>query len=139
MGLLPAQSSCSRLLPSTLCVLRHAMQHLGLPTDCMLCPTHTAAVLRPCVLRAHFTVLICALEPVRRQHSCAAMLMSCVLCTLHPAVQHLDLSTDYTQYKAYAYSAPTLVDINMDGKLEILLGTSVVGGRGRLGAQRDAG
>ena len=40
--------------------------------------------------------------------------------------QHLDLSTDHTQYRAYIYSAPTLVDINRDGKMEIIVGTSMV-------------
>jgi hypothetical protein len=39
---------------------------------------------------------------------------------------HLDLSTDSTTYRAYAYSAPTLVDIDRDGKLEVIAGTSVV-------------
>ncbi|KAK9817910.1 hypothetical protein WJX72_004192 [[Myrmecia] bisecta] len=39
--------------------------------------------------------------------------------------QHLDLSTDHTQFRAYLYSAPTLADINRDGKLEIILGTSM--------------
>jgi len=39
--------------------------------------------------------------------------------------QHLDLSTRYTRYKALAYSAPTLADINGDGHLEIILGTSM--------------
>lgn len=40
--------------------------------------------------------------------------------------QHLDLSTDHTAYRAYIYSAPTVADIDKDGKLEILLGTSEV-------------
>lgn len=40
--------------------------------------------------------------------------------------QHLDLSTDHTQYQAYIYSAPTLVDLNRDGKMEIIVGTSMV-------------
>lgn len=40
--------------------------------------------------------------------------------------QHLDLSTDHTQFRAYIYSAPTLADINRDGKLEIIVGTSMV-------------
>lgn len=40
--------------------------------------------------------------------------------------QHLDLSTDHTQYRAYIYSAPTLVDLNRDGKMEIIVGTSMV-------------
>ena len=39
---------------------------------------------------------------------------------------HMDLSTDSTTYRAYAYSAPTLVDIDRDGKLEVIAGTSVV-------------
>jgi hypothetical protein len=33
--------------------------------------------------------------------------------------QHLDLSTRYTRYKALAESAPTLADVNRDGKLEV--------------------
>jgi len=41
--------------------------------------------------------------------------------------QHLDLSTDHTKYRAYMYSAPTLVDLNRDGKMEIVVGTSMVG------------
>lgn len=41
-------------------------------------------------------------------------------------VQHLDLSTDHTQYRAYIYSAPTLADLDLDGKLEIVVGTSMV-------------
>ncbi len=39
---------------------------------------------------------------------------------------HLDLSTDSTSFRAYAYSAPTLADIDRDGKLEVIAGTSVV-------------
>jgi hypothetical protein len=39
---------------------------------------------------------------------------------------HLDLSTDQTQYRAYIYSAPTVADLDRDGKLEIIVGTSVV-------------
>ncbi|KAA6427087.1 MAG: defective in exine formation DEX1, partial [Trebouxia sp. A1-2] len=39
--------------------------------------------------------------------------------------QHLDLSTDHTKYRAYMYSAPTLVDLNRDGKMEIVVGTSM--------------
>lgn len=42
------------------------------------------------------------------------------------SLQHLDLSTDYTSFKAYAYSPPTLADIDGDGKLEVILGTSMV-------------
>lgn len=41
-------------------------------------------------------------------------------------IQHLDLSTDYTQYRAYIYSAPTLADVDLDGKPEIIVGTSMV-------------
>ncbi|KAL6763316.1 hypothetical protein V8C86DRAFT_347755 [Haematococcus lacustris] len=39
--------------------------------------------------------------------------------------QHLDLSTDDTQWKAYAYASPTLVDIDRDGRMEIVVGTSM--------------
>lgn len=39
--------------------------------------------------------------------------------------QHLDLSTDETFYRAYAFAAPTLVDVDDDGQLEIALGTSM--------------
>ncbi|KAK9842442.1 hypothetical protein WJX81_000368 [Elliptochloris bilobata] len=39
--------------------------------------------------------------------------------------QHLDLSTDGTALKAYTYSAPTLADLNGDGKLEVVIGTSM--------------
>ena len=39
---------------------------------------------------------------------------------------HLDLSTDTTSFKAYIYSSPTLADLNGDGKLEIIVGTSMV-------------
>ena len=38
---------------------------------------------------------------------------------------HLDLSTDSVTFRAYAYSAPTVVDLDRDGKMEIALGTSV--------------
>lgn len=38
---------------------------------------------------------------------------------------HLDLSTDSTQFRAYAYSSPTVADLDGDGKLEIIVGTSV--------------
>lgn len=38
---------------------------------------------------------------------------------------HLDLTTDSTQFRAYIYSAPTLVDLDGDGSLEIIVGTSV--------------
>ena len=40
--------------------------------------------------------------------------------------QHLDLSTDSTDYRAYIYSAPVLADLDRDGKLEIVVGTSAV-------------
>ena len=39
--------------------------------------------------------------------------------------QHLDLTTDSTQFRAYIYSAPTVVDLDGDGYLEIVVGTSV--------------
>ncbi|CAI7837363.1 unnamed protein product [Closterium sp. NIES-54] len=39
--------------------------------------------------------------------------------------QHLDLTTDSTQFRAYIYSAPTVVDLDGDGFLEIIVGTSV--------------
>ena len=52
--------------------------------------------------------------------------------------QHLDLSTDHTQYRAYIYSAPTLVDINRDGKMEIIVGTSMVKNRVRVLLYADA-
>jgi len=39
--------------------------------------------------------------------------------------QHLDLSTDFTKYRAYIYSSPTVADIDRDGSLEIIVGTSV--------------
>ena len=38
---------------------------------------------------------------------------------------HLDLTTDETAYRAYIYSSPTVADIDNDGKLEIILGTSL--------------
>lgn len=41
-------------------------------------------------------------------------------------IQHLDLSTDVTSYRAYIYSAPVLADLDNDGKLEIIVGTSMV-------------
>lgn len=41
-------------------------------------------------------------------------------------MQHLDLSTDQTKFRAVSYSPPTLVDVNGDGKLEVVFGTSVV-------------
>lgn len=39
--------------------------------------------------------------------------------------QHLDLSTSYTRYKALAMSTPAVADINKDGKLEVIIGTSM--------------
>lgn len=41
--------------------------------------------------------------------------------------QHLDLSTDRTAFKAYVQASPTLADINGDGKLEVIIGTDMVG------------
>lgn len=38
---------------------------------------------------------------------------------------HLDLSTDSVSFRAYIYSAPTLVDVDRDGQMEIVVGTSV--------------
>ncbi|MEW5304838.1 MAG: hypothetical protein WDW36_007421 [Sanguina aurantia] len=39
--------------------------------------------------------------------------------------QHLDLSSEGTAFKAYAYSSPTLVDLDGDGQLEVVVGTSM--------------
>eukprot|EP00475_Leptophrys_vorax_P031313 TRINITY_DN47392_c0_g1_i1.p1 TRINITY_DN47392_c0_g1~~TRINITY_DN47392_c0_g1_i1.p1 ORF type:complete len:550 (-),score=28.73 TRINITY_DN47392_c0_g1_i1:140-1690(-) len=39
--------------------------------------------------------------------------------------QHLDLTTDSTQFRAYIYSSPTVADVDGDGFLEIIVGTSV--------------
>lgn len=39
--------------------------------------------------------------------------------------QHLDLSTGYTRYKASALGSPALADVNGDGKLEVVIGTSM--------------
>ena len=39
---------------------------------------------------------------------------------------HLDLSTDTTAFRAHIYPSPTLADLNGDGKLEIIVGTSMV-------------
>lgn len=36
----------------------------------------------------------------------------------------LDLSTDSVSYRAYIYSSPTVVDVDNDGFLEIVVGTS---------------
>ena len=47
---------------------------------------------------------------------------------------HLDLSTDETNYRAHIYSAPTVADLDGDGALEIVVGTSMVRTLGRLPA-----
>jgi len=39
--------------------------------------------------------------------------------------QQLDLTTDTTKFKAHIFSSPTLVDVNNDGLLEIVVGTSL--------------
>ena len=39
---------------------------------------------------------------------------------------HLDLSTDETNYRAHIYSAPSVADLDGDGSLEIIVGTSMV-------------
>ena len=39
--------------------------------------------------------------------------------------QHLDLSTRYTRYKAEIHSIPTLADVDNDGRLEVIVGTSM--------------
>lgn len=36
----------------------------------------------------------------------------------------LDLSTDTGNFRAYVYSTPTVVDLDGDGNLDILVGTS---------------
>ncbi|GAX73269.1 hypothetical protein CEUSTIGMA_g723.t1 [Chlamydomonas eustigma] len=39
--------------------------------------------------------------------------------------QHLDLSTEMANFKAYAYASPTLVDLDRDGRMDIVMGTSM--------------
>lgn len=39
--------------------------------------------------------------------------------------QHLDLTTTTTKFTAHMFSSPTLVDLDVDGKMEIIVGTSV--------------
>ncbi|XP_042450680.1 protein DEFECTIVE IN EXINE FORMATION 1-like [Zingiber officinale] len=39
-------------------------------------------------------------------------------------IQDLDLSVDSGNFRAYVYSSPTVVDLDGDGKLDILVGTS---------------
>lgn len=39
--------------------------------------------------------------------------------------QHLDLTTATTKFTAHMFSAPTLVDIDACGRMEIVVGTSV--------------
>lgn len=39
--------------------------------------------------------------------------------------QHLDLSTAYTRYKAASLASPALADVNGDGLLEVVVGTSM--------------
>lgn len=39
--------------------------------------------------------------------------------------QHLDLSTSSVKYRAFMYAPPTLSDIDGDGKLEVVVGTSM--------------
>lgn len=39
--------------------------------------------------------------------------------------QHLDLTTATTKFTAHMFSAPTLADIDVCGKMEIIVGTSV--------------
>lgn len=38
---------------------------------------------------------------------------------------HLDLTTDKTDFKGLVYGSPTVVDLNNDGKLEIIIGTAL--------------
>ena len=38
---------------------------------------------------------------------------------------HLDLTTDKTKFKALIFSAPTVVDLDGDGRSEVIIGTSL--------------
>eukprot|EP00741_Cyanophora_paradoxa_P017524 tig00020996_g16928.t1 len=39
-------------------------------------------------------------------------------------LEHLDLTTDETQYRAYMYSSPSVGDVDGDGRVEVVVGTS---------------
>lgn len=39
--------------------------------------------------------------------------------------QHLDLTTDSTKLQAFIYSSPTIIDLDGDGELEVVVGTSL--------------
>jgi outer membrane protein assembly factor BamB len=39
--------------------------------------------------------------------------------------EHLDLTTDTTELRAFIYASPTVVDLDRDGEMEILVGTSL--------------
>jgi hypothetical protein len=39
--------------------------------------------------------------------------------------QHLDLTTATTKFTAHMFSSPTLADVDADGQMEIVVGTSV--------------
>lgn len=39
-------------------------------------------------------------------------------------IKDLDLSTDKSNFRAYIYSSPTVVDLDGDGYMDILVGTS---------------
>lgn len=39
--------------------------------------------------------------------------------------QHLDLTTTKTKFTAHMFSSPTLVDLDADGAMEVVVGTSV--------------